>query len=164
MIETVLLSILFVCAVIVVVSGIMVIREKMIIDSSINKLGIPKSQYADLVLKWCISRINNSQIKKPQLIVSYEMNKRIWGVYRPSKNEMVIYVNKHRTIRELTNTIIHEFVHATQKNRSFNTSYIEFNKAVGYWNNPYEIESRAIAKDKEEECILELRERFEIFK
>jgi hypothetical protein len=57
------------------------------------------------VLKWCISRINHAQIKKPHLIVSYEMNKRIWGVYRPSKNEMVIYVNKHRTIRELTNTV-----------------------------------------------------------
>jgi len=96
--------------------------------------------------------------------MSYERDKRIMGVYRPSKNQMVIYVHKHETIREFTNTIIHEFVHATQKNRSFNTSYIEFNKAVGYWNNPYEIESRAIAKDKEEECILELRERFEIFK
>ena len=164
MIETVLLSMLFVCAVIVVVSGIMVIREKMIIDSSLNKLGIPKSQYADLVLKWCIRRINHAQIKKPQLIVSYEKDKRIWGVYRPSKNQMVIYLHKHETIRELTNTIIHEFVHATQNKRSFNTSYNEFNKSVGYWNNPYEIESRAIAKDKEEECILELRERFEIFK
>ena len=130
MIETLLLSILFVCAVIVIVSSIMVIREKMIIDSSINKLCIPKSQYANLVLKWCISRINHAQIKKPHLIVSSEMNNRIWGVYRPSKNEIVIYVNKHRTIRELTNTIIHEFVHATQKNRSFNTSYVEFNKPL----------------------------------
>jgi hypothetical protein len=164
MIETLLLSILFVCAVIVVVSGIMVIREKMIIDSSIKKLGIPKSQFANLVLKWCYNRINHAQIKMPQLIVSYEKDTRIWGVYRPSKNQMVIYVHKHETIRELTNTIIHEFVHATQKNRSFNASYDEFNKSLGYWNNPYEIESRAIAKDNEEECILELRERFRIFK
>jgi beta-lactamase regulating signal transducer with metallopeptidase domain len=164
MIETLLLSILFVCAVIVVVSGIMMIREKMIIDSSIKKLGIPKSQFANLVLKWCYNRINHAQIKMPQLIVSYEKDTRIWGVYRPSKNEMVIYVHKHETIRELTNTIIHEFVHATQKNGSFNRSYDEFNKSLGYWNNPYEIESRAIAKDNEEECILELRERFRIFK
>ena len=164
MIETLLLSILFVCAVIVVVSGIIVIREKMIIDSSIKKLGIPKSQFANLVLKWCYNRINHAQIKMPQLIVSYEKDTRIWGVYRPSKNQMVIYVHKHETIRELTNTIIHEFVHATQKNGSFNASYDEFNKSLGYWNNPYEIESRAIAKDNEEECILELRERFRIFK
>ena len=164
MIETVLLSILFVCAVIVVVSGIMVIKEKMIIDSSINKLGIPKSRFANLVLNWCYNRINFAQIKMPQLIVSYERDKRIMGVYHPTKNQMVIYVHKHETIREFTNTIIHEFVHATQKNRSFNASYYEFNKSVGYWNNPYEIESRAIAKDKEEECILELREHFKIFK
>ena len=105
MIETVLLSILFACAVIVVVSSIMVIREKMIIDSSINKLCIPKSQYANLVLKWCISRINHAQIKKPHLIMSYERDKRIMGVYRPSKNQMVIYVHKHETIREFTNFI-----------------------------------------------------------
>ncbi len=106
MIGILLLSILFACVVIVVVSLIMIIREKMIIDSSINKLCIPKSQYANLVLKWCISRINHAPIKKPHLVLSYKMNNRIWGVYRPSKNEMVIYVNKHRTIRELTNTII----------------------------------------------------------
>ncbi len=72
MMETLLLSFFFTC-VVIVVSSIMVIREKMIIDSSINKLCIPKSQYAILVLKWCNSRINHAPIKKPHLIVSYEL-------------------------------------------------------------------------------------------
>lgn len=164
MIENLLLSILFVCAVIVVVSGIMVIREKMVIDASINKLGVPITKFANLVLIWCSHRLNQAQITIPQLIISYERGKRVMGIYRPKKNQMVIYVHKHETLRELTNTIIHEFVHATQKNRSLKLSYEEYNQSVGYWNNPYEIESRTIAKNKEEECILEIKKRFEIFK
>jgi hypothetical protein len=164
MIETVLLFIIFLCAMVVLVSAVMLVREKMVIDASINKLAIPITKFTNLVLVWCFHRLNHAQIKMPQLIISYKRGNRYMGVYRPNKNQMVIYVHKHKTIRELTNTIIHEFVHATQKNRSLNLSYEEYNQSVGYWNNPYEIESRTIANNKDEECILELRKRFEIVK
>ena len=100
----------------------------------------------------------------PKLILSARKGLTSYGVFRASKNEVVVYIHKHKTVRELTNTIIHEFVHATQKKKAFNMSYEDYNNSVGYWNNPYEIEARNIAKEKEEECILELIERFRIFR
>jgi beta-lactamase regulating signal transducer with metallopeptidase domain len=153
MVENVLTTIMVMCGILTIVSLYMIYRERKVLNSSINNLIIPKNQYVKMVVEWCHNNLKNPNTKKPTVTVKYNQNKKVHGVYDPSTHCILIYINTHNTIRELTNTVIHEYIHARQKDRAFNRLYKEHNNTVGYWNNPFEIESRKISKKKEEECI-----------
>ena len=156
MIEGVLTTIMVMCGVLTTVSLYMIYREGKVLNTPINQLSIPKSQYVQLVIEWCHKNLKNPNTKKPTVSVKYNQNKKVHGVYDPSTHGILIYINTHSTIRELTNTTIHEYVHARQKNRSFNKLYDLYNQSVGYQKNPFEVESRMISKKKERECVMEL--------
>jgi hypothetical protein len=162
MIEGVLLTIMVMCGILTIISLFMIHREGKVFNTSIKNLVIPKNQYVELVIEWCHNNLKNHNNKKPTVTVKYHQNKKVHGIYNPSTHEIIVYVNNHPTIRELTNTVIHEYIHARQKNRSFNRLYNEQTNTVGYWNNPYEIESRTISKKKEEQCIKYITSRHKV--
>ena len=156
MIEGVLLTIMVMCGVVVTISLIMINRENKVLNTSINNLVVPKNQYVEMVVEWCHNNLKNPNTKKPGVTIKYHKNKKVHGIYDPSTHGILIYINTHNTIRELTNTVIHEYIHSRQKNRSFNKMYDLYNQSVGYQNNPFEVESRMISKKKERECVMEL--------
>jgi hypothetical protein len=156
MIEGVLTTIMVMCGILTIVSLYMIYREGKVLNTPINNLIIPKNQYVKMVVEWCHNNLKNPNTKKPTVSVKYHQNKKVHGVYDPSTHGILIYINTHSTIRELTNTTIHEYVHARQKNRSFNKLYDLYNQSVGYQKNPFEVESRMISKKKERECVMEL--------
>jgi hypothetical protein len=156
MIEGVLLTIMVMCGVLTIVSLFMIHREGKVLNAPIDNLIIPKNQYVEMVVEWCHNNLKNPNTKKPRVTIKYYKNKKVHGIYDPSTHGILIYINTHNTIRELTNTTIHEYVHARQKNRSFNKMYDLYNQSVGYQNNPFEVESRMISKKKERECVMEL--------
>lgn len=86
----------------------------------------------------------------------------VHGTYNPTTHEIIVYVNNHSTIKELTNTIIHEYIHARQKNRSFNKKYNEQNNTVGYLKNIYEVESRIISGKNEKKCVRDITSKYKV--
>jgi hypothetical protein len=164
MVESVLMTIMVMCVVMVTISLIMINRENKVFNTSINNLVIPKNQYVALVIEWSHNNLKNHNTKKPMVTVKYNQNKKVHGTYNPSTHEITVYVNNHPTIKELTNTIIHEYIHAKQKNRSFDRLYKEQNNTVGYMKNFYEVESIVISGKNEEKCIKDIISRYKVLK
>lgn len=156
MIEGILMTITGLCCIMTIVSIFMIHREGKVLNAPIKNLIIPKTKYVYMVIEWCHQNLRHKQTKKPKVKVKYHQNKTVNGTYNPKTHEVVILINTHTTLRELTNTIIHEYIHSRQKNRSFYKMYETYNQTVGYHDNPYEIESRMISKKKERECVMEL--------
>ena len=122
-------------------------------STPVSKLLINKSTFVNLVIDWCHTHIPNKVKHKPAFVVKYYPTKNTHGFYNSSNNLIVIYVNTHHTVEHLVNTIIHEYIHAGQRNRSFTKMYDQYTQELGYWDNPYEIEARQEAAKYQMECI-----------
>lgn len=109
--------------------------------------------------KICISlkRINKEKIVRIWSLIIYTMGRSkyklepplltfhsgekyggsIHGEYCNDLNEIEIWWQSHSTSKEMTSTMIHEYVHHLQ----FWPWYSRYTKMFGYDNNPYEIEA-----------------------
>jgi hypothetical protein len=134
-------------------------------DNSIplNRLSIPKSTFIRLVLQWCHRNLRHSNTLSPTYEISYYKRKGRCGHYDSNAHNIVIYVNKHADVLSLTNTIIHEYIHARQGKKEIKRSYKYYTQKLGYWNNPYEIEARSVAEENQLRCLLELQQKFNIY-
>ena len=55
---------------------------------------------------------------------------------------------------ELTDTIIHEYIHHLQfQKKSTEKDYNKKFTEIGYWNNPYEVNARKLAKQNRNDCL-----------
>jgi hypothetical protein len=147
-----------VCWGIVAFSLIMLLIEKLgkasnFGETSVETLNIKKTKVCQLVLEWCHENIGHNKTVKPRLEVIYYKNKKVSGSYFSGYHLCKIYVNNHRNIRELTNTVIHEYVHARQRDKNFNKLYDKYHTEVGYDKNPFEVEARNVASKYENECL-----------
>lgn len=151
MIEKLLQILFFVSCLLVLLGLIGWVFEKK--TTPISQLVISKSSFIKLVLDWCHTNIDHKANRKPSIVVKYHLSKKALGIYHAANNEIVIYVNNHQTIEQLTNTIIHEYIHARQRNRLFTKMYDQYTRDLGYWENPYEKEARREADRYQVECI-----------
>ena len=146
------------CGVITLVALIMLIREGLLISKLSNltfsDLPVKKTTYCQMVLDWCHDNIAYPKTSKPTLQVNYYPHKRWSGVYYSGNHLCVIYVNNHDTIKAVTNSVIHEYVHARQRNKNYDKMYEKYQRDFGYELNPLEQESRKVAKEREVECML----------
>lgn len=165
MIEGVLISLMVLSGVLILIGiTIGVYQHIHTKDIPISQLSIPKTTYTQLVLEWCHTNLNTGNTKKPSCVIKYNHSKTTHGVYYPSSNQIVVYVNTHTHLKTLTNTLIHEYVHSRQKNRTFNKMYDQYNQSVGYENNPFEIESRKVSERYDNQCVNYLIGRYNILK
>jgi len=146
------------CGIIVIIAGVMGAREWLIIQKisnlSLSQLPVSKTIFCNLAIEWCHSNISHPKCIKPNLRLSYYPHKTRGGVYYSSSHECVIYVNSHDNIKQVTNTVIHEYVHARQKDKKFDKLYSQYHKELGYEQNPFELEAREVSKKHENECLL----------
>lgn len=161
MISTIFLSISIISFSIAIIAVIFGLFEQLkylrIATAPLNKIRVNKTQYTNLVNEWCHENIRYEKTKKPTFQIKYYRSKKYNGHYTSRNHNMTIFVNNHPNIRELTNTIIHEYVHARQKDKNFDKEYNRFTIEKGYWDNPFEIESRREAKKHQKRCILDLQ-------
>ena len=126
---------------------------------TIDQLNIPKTQYVRLVVKWCINNICVGKKYNPIITLKYHNNKKLHGTYDFITNEIVIYINTHSTILQLTNTIIHEVVHMTQgRGMKMSKKYSRETQDKGYLNNEYEIQCRTKSSKYDLQCMREVLE------
>ena len=140
------------------VALIMVIREGFLLSKlshlTLSDLSVKKITYCQLVLDWCHENLGNSIKSKPSLTLKYYPHKKLAGVFISSSNECQIYIHNHQTLREITNTVIHEYVHSLQRSKTFDKMYEKHQREIGYEMNPFEVEARDIAKQYEKECLI----------
>jgi hypothetical protein len=148
---------IFGCAVVVFFGLFMWIREVFLAykfaSQPLGNLPVNKKAYCQLVLNWCQDNIAHPTTTKPKLTIKYYRSKKWGGLYLFKSHECIIYVNSHQTILQVTNSVIHEYVHARQRNKQFSKQYEQFQQEVGYDKNPYEVEAREVAEKYQLECM-----------
>jgi hypothetical protein len=158
MLKTVLEIIMIGCGIVTLIGAIMGIREwwvlRKIAELPIEAFPIRKTNFCQLVVDWCHENISHKNTQKPNVTLSYYPHKKWGGTYSTRSHECIIYVNNHHNVLTVTNTVIHEYVHARQKTKNFDVLYEQYQREVGYENNPFEVEARKVAKKHEKECLL----------
>ena len=68
--------------------------------------------------------------------------------------QIVIYVYDNLDVDCLVDTVIHEYSHYLQfEKKASEQDYNKQHEEMGYWDNPYEVKAREIAKQKRKECL-----------
>jgi hypothetical protein len=138
------------------------ISSKKLNKIKVNHLTIPKSTYIRMVVDWCNQNLGNGKIFNPIIVVRYYKHKKNHGTYDVSSNKLVVYLNNHENLLELTNTTIHEFVHVRQSlDKKMMKKYNQYQEDIGYIQNPYEIESREVSSKYEVECMTHILEQLQ---
>ena len=78
-----------------------------------NKLLISKAGYVREVVRWCTQHLGMPARVSgfPEISISYYAHKKRHGNYAFSSKRIQIYVNNHDSLSQLTDTVIHEYVH-----------------------------------------------------
>ena len=130
------------------------LNECRLLDSmAVNDISVP--DYTQACLKWCsqelggyIPTVKFSKAQKPKGKDSdYPI-----GLYDFDDEIITLFINRHDSIRQFTNTIIHEYQHHIQKiNGVTSKKYSKFE----YQSNPYEFECHKVADEHEFNCAIE---------
>jgi hypothetical protein len=121
---------------------------------------VTKSRFINEVVKWCMNNMDYPTGHKyyPQVKICYYKTKRSrFGDYTSNVRIIRIFINNHNTVKELINTIIHEYTHyldmPTQQEQK---EYNRYLKQKGYFENPYEINARKTADKYTSSCLKEM--------
>ena len=123
---------------------------------TVADLKIGKKKFVILVLQWCMNNIENNQIRLHLKIIYQKPTKKM-GYYQFSNKEITIYIDDSIDLFELTDTIIHEYMHHLQlPNKKYEKEYSDKLISHGYENHPMEIEARNLAKKFRNQCYDEI--------
>jgi hypothetical protein len=119
----------------------------------VRDLKIGRKKFVQFALQWCSTNLGT--IKHPyQLKIHYYRHQKYGGRFLFNVKQIVIYMYDDLTLDYLIDTVIHEYIHHLQfEKKVHEQDYDKKHKEVGYWDNPYEIEARHIAKQNRKECL-----------
>ena len=121
-------------------------------SKKVRDIKIPKIQFVSKVLEWCSSNIGSNK-QGYQLDLKYYRNNEFAGYYFNQNKTIQIFVFDELDLLDLTEIIIHEYVHHIQySNKLTDSEYKKYQREVGYWNNPFEIEARRLSKIHKNQC------------
>jgi hypothetical protein len=91
--------------------------------------------------------------RKPGVYVLRRNKKHYTGVadWTKEDNLITIHLQRNKTIKSLTSSLLHEYCHYTQDMNL----YFEYNDLFGYWKNPYEIQAEEFAMKNVERAFNE---------
>lgn len=92
----------------------------------------------------------------PGITLRYYSHKTKAGYYHNGIKDIVIYVRSHTTIKEFVDTVLHEVCHHIQNHeqaKQFNKLYDAYTDRFGYYDNPFEVESRRFAGEHTTACL-----------
>lgn len=125
-----------------------------------QRLLISKAGYVREVISWCSQHLGvpGRGPKVPDVSVSYYPHKKRHGNYVFRGKKICIYVNNHESIKQLTDTIIHEYVHFLEiRSKEHQKAYNIHLEQIGYQKNPYEVSARKQAALHVEPCLRDMR-------
>jgi hypothetical protein len=98
-------------------------------------------------IDWCVKNMGVNKRRKEKinyLVYSQDMSadgSRNLGCYDPDFNTIGVTYNLCKNVRELIETVIHEYQHSLQPL----SYYQKYDRQYGYKNNPLEVEARMVA-------------------
>ena len=109
-----------------------------------------------LTLEWCIEKWGlKPHEHQLELIMDYDYDFDVKAEYTKDLNEIIVYVRNHKNIRDLIDSVIHEFTHQRQNMDDYGKIF----KMVGYRYHPLEIEANETAKKYRKCCWLEIKDK-----
>ncbi len=103
----------------------------------------------ELTVKWCVEKWGVNRRRTDMLIVDLNWDEsNSMGDYDYRENLITIYPRANSNIRDLVDTVIHEFTHQRQKM----STYHKVLKTKGYSEHPMEIEAFQTAKENRKNC------------
>lgn len=106
------------------------------------------NHFFETTLWWChktFGKVQDKPVPKVEWtwnLAEYQKLK-LLAEYDNEDNVIYLRVQGHRTIYNLTRSVIHEYIHYLQPTKG--NWYERYNRLYGYWQNPYEIEATYIA-------------------
>lgn len=107
-----------------------------------------------LVSEWCKNNLESSK-ELPMIWTDWEINLEKYGHYDLDDNEITIYPKTSDDVRDIIDTVIHEWVHFLQDNKILLESLERYKYAIDL--NPNEIEAEKIAKQNTKKCWKDIR-------
>ena len=107
-----------------------------------------------LVSEWCKNNLESSK-ELPMIWTDWEINLEKYGHYDLDDNEITIYPKTSDDVRDIIDTVIHEWVHFLQDNKILLESLERYKYAIDL--NPNEIETEKIAKQNTKKCWKDIR-------
>ena len=110
-------------------------------------------------LDWCIDKwgLNGDRDVELDLDITYREHEHYGNTskaeYCYEDNEIIIYPNHHSNVRDLIDSIIHEFTHQRQDM----SKYIQTLLKSGYQHHPLEIEAMEVAKKYRRDCCCDIK-------
>lgn len=127
-------------------------------DNKTYSLNTSYAQFCKEVMKWTRPILVAEGVKYyPSIIVRYNKASQKMGIYIPSSNSIVIYLNSHEdNIAQICSTVLHEVKHHIQsKNDPAFKKLINYKK-YGYYNNRIEVEARNFELANCKKCLVDL--------
>jgi hypothetical protein len=113
------------------------------------------NEFFDYALHWCqkkFGKIKGKSVPNIEWVWNdrWYQKKKLLALYDKEDNQIDLRIQGHRTIYNLANTIIHEYIHYLQPTHG--NWYERYEKVWGYQNNPYEIEAHLLGDLYAAEC------------
>lgn len=127
-----------------------------------NKLLISKAGYVREVVRWCSKHLGEPArgSRFPEISISYYPHKKRHGNYAYHCRRIQIYVNNHDSLSQLTDTIIHEYIHFLEiRSRAHQKEYNKHTLEIGYHQNPYEVSARKQAAQHVNACLFAMKQK-----
>lgn len=104
-----------------------------------NKVRIDIDEHCSKIINWCVENYPKSGVKKyPKLIIDNHSSKNK-GEYHHYEQKIIIYKKNIDSVKDLTNTVIHEYFHFYLDHGKSNKVYHEKLQSIGYENHPEEL-------------------------
>ncbi|MEI8110414.1 MAG: hypothetical protein WCH59_05425 [Chitinophagia bacterium] len=127
-----------------------------------NKLLISKAGYVREVVRWCTQYLGvpSRGCRFPEIIISYYPHKKLHGNYAYNCKRIQVYVNNHENLLQLTDTVIHEYIHFLEiRSHAHQKDYNKHMQQIGYHKNPYEISARTQAAQHVNACLFAMKQK-----
>lgn len=103
-------------------------------------------------IDWCKNNLKSNK-KLPMIWIDWAVQKRCYGEYCFTDNEIIIYPKIHTHVKDIVDTAIHEWVHFLQGEKAYDDSEkYKFYKS----KNPTELEAIELANKYTNKCIKEI--------
>jgi len=107
-----------------------------------------------LVSEWCKNNLSSNK-EMPIIWVDFDSS-RIYGEYQIDENEIFIYPKRHKNIKDIIDTTIHEWVHFLQDKKGLLNSLEVYKFSNNL--NPNEIEAIEIAEENINKCWKDIKQ------
>ncbi len=113
----------------------------------------------DLTVDWCVGKWGLNGRRSGPLVAEVNWEERhSMGQYDYKENLITIYAKANLNIRDLVDTVIHEFTHQRQKM----SQYHKVLKSKGYSEHPMEKEAYETAKQNRKQCWQEIKKKMTV--